>query len=87
MLQGGPHNHTISGLACALKQATTPEFKEYQEQARRADWSLDLQQPRRPAASLACCAQRPRRQADVDATALLTLRTHAAGAAQLQGDG
>lgn len=33
-LQGGPHNHTISGLACALKQATTPEFKEYQEQVR-----------------------------------------------------
>ena len=30
--QGGPHNHTISGLACALKQATTPEFKQYQEQ-------------------------------------------------------
>jgi hypothetical protein len=23
-LQGGPHNHTISGLACALKQAATP---------------------------------------------------------------
>lgn len=32
VLQGGPHNHTISGLACALKQATTSEFKEYQEQ-------------------------------------------------------
>jgi len=31
-LQGGPHNHTISGLACALKQAATPEFKAYQEQ-------------------------------------------------------
>lgn len=30
--QGGPHNHTISGLACALKQAATPEFKAYQEQ-------------------------------------------------------
>ena len=30
--QGGPHNHTISGLACALKQAATPEFKEYQLQ-------------------------------------------------------
>ncbi|XP_022685506.1 serine hydroxymethyltransferase, mitochondrial-like [Setaria italica] len=25
-LQGGPHNHTISGLAVALKQATTPEY-------------------------------------------------------------
>jgi glycine hydroxymethyltransferase len=31
-LQGGPHNHTIAGLACALKQAATPEFKEYQLQ-------------------------------------------------------
>lgn len=31
-LQGGPHNHTISGLACALKQATGPEFKLYQQQ-------------------------------------------------------
>ncbi|WIA20010.1 hypothetical protein OEZ85_005881 [Tetradesmus obliquus] len=31
-LQGGPHNHTISGLACALKQAATAEFKQYQEQ-------------------------------------------------------
>jgi glycine hydroxymethyltransferase len=31
-LQGGPHNHTISGLACALKQAVTPEFKQYQQQ-------------------------------------------------------
>lgn len=31
-LQGGPHNHTISGLACALKQAQTPEFKAYQDQ-------------------------------------------------------
>ncbi|AAS51441.2 ACR215Cp [Eremothecium gossypii ATCC 10895] len=29
--QGGPHNHTISALATALKQATTPEFREYQE--------------------------------------------------------
>jgi len=31
-LQGGPHNHTITGLAVALKQAATPEFKQYQEQ-------------------------------------------------------
>ncbi|QLL33896.1 hypothetical protein HG536_0F02210 [Torulaspora globosa] len=30
--QGGPHNHTISALAVALKQALTPEFKEYQQQ-------------------------------------------------------
>ncbi|CCF57341.1 hypothetical protein KAFR_0C03490 [Kazachstania africana CBS 2517] len=28
--QGGPHNHTIAALATALKQAATPEFKEYQ---------------------------------------------------------
>jgi glycine hydroxymethyltransferase len=31
-LQGGPHNHTIAGLAVALKQAATPEFKGYQRQ-------------------------------------------------------
>ncbi|CAK8537788.1 unnamed protein product [Lathyrus sativus] len=31
-LQGGPHNHTITGLAVALKQAMTPEFKSYQKQ-------------------------------------------------------
>jgi len=31
-LQGGPHNHTIAGLAVALKQAASPEFKAYQEQ-------------------------------------------------------
>jgi glycine hydroxymethyltransferase len=30
--QGGPHNHTITALAVALKQATTPEFKQYQQQ-------------------------------------------------------
>ncbi|SCU98381.1 LADA_0H12662g1_1 [Lachancea dasiensis] len=29
--QGGPHNHTISALAVALKQAASPEFKEYQK--------------------------------------------------------
>ena len=31
-LQGGPHNHTIGGLAVALKQACEPEFKVYQQQ-------------------------------------------------------
>jgi glycine hydroxymethyltransferase len=31
-LQGGPHNHAIAGIATAMKQATTPEFKEYQQQ-------------------------------------------------------
>lgn len=30
--QGGPHNHTISALSVALKQASTPEFKQYQRQ-------------------------------------------------------
>lgn len=30
--QGGPHNHTITALAVALKQAHTPEFKAYQKQ-------------------------------------------------------
>ncbi|PYH76671.1 serine hydroxymethyltransferase [Aspergillus uvarum CBS 121591] len=30
--QGGPHNHTITALAVALKQAASPEFKLYQEQ-------------------------------------------------------
>ncbi|KAK6940282.1 Serine hydroxymethyltransferase-like domain, partial [Dillenia turbinata] len=34
-LQGGPHNHTITGLAVSLKQATTPEYKAYQEQVLR----------------------------------------------------
>lgn len=29
--QGGPHNHTITALAVALKQATTSEFKQYQQ--------------------------------------------------------
>jgi len=31
-LQGGPHNHTIAGLAVALKQASSPDFRAYQEQ-------------------------------------------------------
>jgi glycine hydroxymethyltransferase len=39
-LQGGPHNHTISGLACALKQATTGEFKSYQQQVLRNSAAL-----------------------------------------------
>ncbi|KIW47093.1 uncharacterized protein PV06_02697 [Exophiala oligosperma] len=29
--QGGPHNHTITALAVALKQAQSPSFKEYQQ--------------------------------------------------------
>ena len=31
-LQGGPHNHTTAGLAVALKEAMTPEFKAYSQQ-------------------------------------------------------
>jgi len=31
-LQGGPHNNTIAGIATALKQTMTPEYKKYQEQ-------------------------------------------------------
>lgn len=31
-LQGGPHNHTITALATALKQTKTPEYKAYQQQ-------------------------------------------------------
>ncbi|EPE03323.1 serine hydroxymethyltransferase [Ophiostoma piceae UAMH 11346] len=30
--QGGPHNHTITALTVALKQAASPEFKQYQKQ-------------------------------------------------------
>jgi len=31
-LQGGPHNHAIAGIATAMKQAATQEFKHYQQQ-------------------------------------------------------
>merc|ERR1712198_583951 len=31
-LQGGPHNHAIGGVAVALKQAMTAEYKQYQVQ-------------------------------------------------------
>lgn len=31
-LQGGPHNHTTAGLAVALREAATPEFKAYAAQ-------------------------------------------------------
>uniref|UniRef100_A0A5B6Z824 Serine hydroxymethyltransferase n=1 Tax=Davidia involucrata TaxID=16924 RepID=A0A5B6Z824_DAVIN len=31
-LQGGPHNHTIGGLAVCLNHAQSPEFKAYQNQ-------------------------------------------------------
>ncbi|HEX4416569.1 MAG TPA: serine hydroxymethyltransferase [Kofleriaceae bacterium] len=31
-LQGGPHNHTTAGIAIALKEAATDEFKKYAHQ-------------------------------------------------------
>jgi glycine hydroxymethyltransferase len=31
-IQGGPHNHTTAGIAVALAEASTPEFKEYAKQ-------------------------------------------------------
>lgn len=31
-LQGGPHNNAIAAIATAMKQATTPEFVQYQKQ-------------------------------------------------------
>ncbi|HOA13248.1 MAG TPA: serine hydroxymethyltransferase [Myxococcota bacterium] len=31
-LQGGPHNHTTAGIAVALKEASTPDFKAYAAQ-------------------------------------------------------
>ena len=32
MHQGGPHNHAIAGIAVAMKQAKSEEFKIYQRQ-------------------------------------------------------
>lgn len=34
-LQGGPHNHTTAGIAVALKEASTPAFREYAHQVVR----------------------------------------------------
>lgn len=39
--QGGPHNHTITALAVALKQAQTPEFVQYQEQVKKNAKALE----------------------------------------------
>ena len=33
--QGGPHNNTIAGVAIALKQVMTPEFKKYAVQVKK----------------------------------------------------
>ncbi|KAI9757647.1 MAG: Serine hydroxymethyltransferase, cytosolic [Chaenotheca gracillima] len=41
--QGGPHNHTITALAVALKQATTPEFVQYQEQVIKNAKTLEVE--------------------------------------------
>ncbi|KAL4450328.1 hypothetical protein ABPG74_009034 [Tetrahymena malaccensis] len=32
ILQGGPHQHSIAAISLALKQAQTPQYKEYQTQ-------------------------------------------------------
>ena len=34
-MQGGPHNHTIGGLAVCLKYAQSPDFKDYQNKVIR----------------------------------------------------
>lgn len=34
-LQGGPHNNTIASISVALKEAMSPEFKEYQTQVKK----------------------------------------------------
>ncbi|KAI9844911.1 MAG: Serine hydroxymethyltransferase, cytosolic [Sclerophora amabilis] len=41
--QGGPHNHTITALAVALKQATTPDFIRYQEQVIKNAKTLEVE--------------------------------------------
>ncbi|KKA27773.1 hypothetical protein TD95_004723 [Thielaviopsis punctulata] len=46
--QGGPHNHTITALSVALKQAQTPEFRAYQTQvlANSKAFASRLSEPR-----------------------------------------
>ena len=39
-LQGGPHEHQIAAVATQLKEAMTPEFKEYVVQVRRLALSI-----------------------------------------------
>ena len=36
-IQGGPHNHAIAGIAVAMKQAKSEEFKIYQRQVRASE--------------------------------------------------
>jgi len=38
--QGGPHNNTIAGISVALKEALSPEFKQYQIQVKKNAKSL-----------------------------------------------
>ncbi|KAF2685888.1 glycine hydroxymethyltransferase [Lentithecium fluviatile CBS 122367] len=40
--QGGPHNHTITALAVALKQAQTDDFKVYQQQTIKNAKALEV---------------------------------------------
>jgi glycine hydroxymethyltransferase len=39
-LQGGPHENVIAGVAVALKEAATPEFKEYAIQIKKNAFSM-----------------------------------------------
>lgn len=41
--QGGPHNHTITALAVALKQAQTEDFKLYQQQVIKNAKALEVE--------------------------------------------
>jgi len=41
--QGGPHNHTITALTVALKQAASPEFRQYQEQVLKNAKALEAE--------------------------------------------
>ena len=41
--QGGPHNHTITALAVALKQVMTPDFRLYQEQVIKNAKALEVE--------------------------------------------
>ena len=41
--QGGPHNHTITALAVALKQAQTPDFIQYQQQVIKNAKALEVE--------------------------------------------
>ncbi len=34
-MQGGPHNNTIAAISVALKEAMSPDFKEYQIQVKK----------------------------------------------------